>query len=850
MVWRGKFNMSNVNTRKSEFKNFNLSNSSICFLGAFLLSVFILFIGFLKLEIWPMGDYTVLITDSLHQYLPFYTELQRKLVSGDSLLYSFSGGFGFNFLTTIAYYLASPLNLLMRFIPTENVCDFMDYLILFKLACCSGVFAWYLSKRGGNRLMTIAFGMAYGCSSFMIGYYFNIMWLDSLIMLPLIMYGLEKLIKGGNGLLYCLSLFYGIWCNYYIGFMLCIFSILYFIVIECSSDRKPLKRYLVDVVKFGFLSLVAGCMSSVLLFPVYLGLKETEAATKDAIPGSIVFFSSLKDILKSHMAMLEPINVTNTQAGQNIYCGVAVIPGVILYLFDSKKKKRERVARLMLCALLALSFTLNIMNYMWHGFHEQNGIPNRFAFLYIAVMLSMAYEAFIDIKEFAAWKIILSVVIPLAFLVYCFINEQNACLPYIVTLSLLLLYLPSFFIYKMGPRKLLVLLPGLIALEITVNAIFGMAMNGNVTRGFYIKDAASYNHMVDERDIDQSFYRSEIDRQHMRNVSMYAGATSIVMFNSTMQQSVIDFCREIGMEARMNKNGYYGVTKIMNDMFGVRYVASPARKAQQFYGMEMVAGYGPFDLYENNNALSLGYMVDPEVVYFDPKEQDNPFDVQNKLLRSAVGVYELFHLEDTIEAKDGEINKIEVPDGKQIYLYLPRQVEEITVDTPEYKRTVDTYNDFIYPLNRVGKNDEASFTVKLKENQDSVLCQIWYCDQEDYETAITLLSEHQLVVSKAEGNKIQGSIETDERGVLLTTVPYDKGWSIKVDGKDVDPVMVARTFIGINLTAGKHSIDMTYIPAGSMEGLLLSMVGLCLLIQYMIFALSRKFSRDTGFSSV
>lgn len=121
------------------------------FLAGFFLTVLITGIGFACLTVWPFGDKTVLIIDSLHQYLPFYTDMHNKLVNGGSLLYSFSGGLGYNFWSTYAYYLASPLNFLMVLIPTANVCDFMDLMILLKIGLCGGCFAWYLHRRDPKR---------------------------------------------------------------------------------------------------------------------------------------------------------------------------------------------------------------------------------------------------------------------------------------------------------------------------------------------------------------------------------------------------------------------------------------------------------------------------------------------------------------------------------------------------------------------------------------------------------------------------------------------------------------------------------------------------------------------------
>ncbi|MCD7735675.1 MAG: YfhO family protein, partial [Lachnospiraceae bacterium] len=121
------------------------------FLAGFFLSALVAGVGFALMGVWPFGDKTLLIIDSLHQYLPFYTDFHEKLVNNESLLYSFSGGLGYNFWSTYAYYMASPLNFLMVFIPTENVCDFMDLMILLKIALCGGCFSWYMHKHSEQR---------------------------------------------------------------------------------------------------------------------------------------------------------------------------------------------------------------------------------------------------------------------------------------------------------------------------------------------------------------------------------------------------------------------------------------------------------------------------------------------------------------------------------------------------------------------------------------------------------------------------------------------------------------------------------------------------------------------------
>lgn len=195
------------------------------FLTGYLLSAVILAVSFAMIKVWPFGDHYALIVDSIHQYLPFYTDFRNKLVEGSSMMYSWSGGLGYNFWSTYAYYLAAPSNFLLYFFPMKYVGDFMDLMIILRVGLCGGCFTWYLHKRKPEENWTpVAFGLAFALKSLILGYYFNLMWLDSIAMTPVVMYGIDQIVKGKSGKTFCLSLFYAIWCNYYIGFMLCLFS--------------------------------------------------------------------------------------------------------------------------------------------------------------------------------------------------------------------------------------------------------------------------------------------------------------------------------------------------------------------------------------------------------------------------------------------------------------------------------------------------------------------------------------------------------------------------------------------------------------------------------------------------
>lgn len=803
------------------------------FLAGFILTSIVTGIGFAAMGIWPFGDKTVLIIDSLHQYLPFYTDFHEKLVSGESFLYSFSGGLGYNFWSTYAYYLASPLNFLMAFIPVENVCDFMDLMILLKIGLCGGCFSWYLHLRDPKRkYLPAVFGMMFALSNFVIGYYFNIMWLDSIAVLPLIMYGIEQITKGKSGRLFGISLFYALWCNYYIGFMLCIFSCLYFLVRWISRTEITWKGVWKSCLAFGWYALLAGGMAALVLMPAFMGLSTSESMQGNNFPTTMKFYENLAELLENHMAFLEPVNISSSQVGLNVYCGVSTVILAILYLFDHKIKIRERAAHLGLCALLLLSFAWNILNYIWHGFHIQNGLPNRFAFIYIAILLIMAYDALGHLRELAAVKVIVSAVIPAAFLVWRYLIPDQEIPEYVffISIGLVMLHLGLLLTGKYMERRqwnaFCAVFAAALLIEVTANGIYGISCNGSVTRSIYLDDQREYKTMMAPQP-EESFFRSEVDRQRMRNVTMYVGGNGLIMFNSTMSGAFIDLCDAIGMEARTNKNGYIGVTKLMNDVFGIKYMASPSKDADTMYQFAKIAQENGLALYKNQNALSLGFMVNEDILHWDTAAGE-PLEVQNSFVELATGLEPIYVLDRYIEMEDEQNYGIKIPENKQVYLCIDTRVKKIELNTPEYEKSFSDYTDHLYVINGTPDNNMADFTVELKDTQTTVQAEVYTCENERYQEVRDALAEHQLQDVAVTGNTVSGQVETDEAGILLLTIPYDAGWEIRVDGQKTEASVIGGALTGIHLDPGTHTIKMKYTPSGLWAGSAVSLI--CLLL--------------------
>ncbi len=826
--------------RTEQEERFRKTKNKCCFFG-FAIPSLTMALAFAVNGVFPFGDRGVLIIDSLHQYLPFFTEFHEKLANSENLLYSFGGGLGFNFWATFAYYLASPLNFLVALFPKENMMDVMALFIVLKIGLCGLTMSWYLVHRNkGRSYYPIAFSSMFALSSFIIGYYFNLMWLDSIAMLPLIMMGIERIVKGerkGCGL-YCLSLFYGLYCNYYIGFMLCLFSCLYFLVQWVSSRHYAPKKILQSCVKFAWYSLLAGGMAAIVLLPAFLGLGTTESA-ENSFPTQIKFYVENLSQLTSHFILVEPITIADNQIGVNAFCGTAAMILSCLFVLDKKRSKRERMARVLLTLFLFASFDINALNFIWHGFHVQNGLPNRFAFLYIAMILIMGFDALSDIRRLSWKRIEIACVIPLAFVCYAAATNlgERELYTYVVTIVMLIIYGGIFIVYRTRRMREYAFRSAVISLlvfEMIATGIFGVCMNGTVGRSTYLNDQKAFEETAKRRQ-EQGFYRTEIDSSRMRNENMFMGANGVVLFSSTMPAATVDLCKSLGIEARTNKNGYNGYTKLTNDLFGVKYVLS-GTNSDSLYQMQQVDYEDPLYLYQNSGALSLGFMVNSEIKDWDIT-QGIPMEVQNQFVELATGHTPIFFMNQNIALQESEKTyTIVLPAGKQVYLDMPKAVEKLTVTTPEYSKKYDKYNNHLYDLGCFSEDTTATVTATLKEGQESVMANAYVCDDTVYQEVHELLADEQMEQEVVEDGKIRGTITAKQRGTLLLTVPYDTGWTVKVDGEEVEAYRVGEAFTGIDLTEGTHTIAMDYTPEGLGLGTLISFIcaGLYLATEMMV----------------
>ena len=170
------------------------SNNAFVIL-AFCIPFLVMLINFAIKKFAPFGDQQILVVDLWHQYYPFLVDFQDKLISGQSMLHSWTNGMGGNYLALMSYYVASPINFLTAFVPADFLREFLMLSVCVEVGCASGFMAIFLKKTfHRNGLPLVFFSAGYGFCAFFMGYYWNTIWLDTVCITPLVVIGVVKLL--------------------------------------------------------------------------------------------------------------------------------------------------------------------------------------------------------------------------------------------------------------------------------------------------------------------------------------------------------------------------------------------------------------------------------------------------------------------------------------------------------------------------------------------------------------------------------------------------------------------------------------------------------------------------------
>lgn len=786
-------------------------------LAAFFVPVLVLVVIFAQRGIFPFGEECFLRTDMYHQYAPFFSEFQYKLTHGGSLLYSWDIGMGVNFSALYAYYLASPMNWLVALCPRQFLIEFMTVLIVIKTGLSGLSFTWYLRKHTGTREFgSCFFGIFYALSGYMAAYSWNIMWLDCILLFPVILFGLERLVKEKKGMVYCIALGLSILSNYYISIMICIFMVIYAVVLVILYPPKTGKEFAATAGRFTLYSLLAGGLAAVVLLPEIYALQATASGNFD-FPKTVSSYFSIFDMIARHIGNVQ------TEIGldhwPNIYCGVAVLMLLLLYLGNKNIKIKEKAVYFSLLLFFYASFSVNVLNFIWHGFHYPNSLPCRQSFIYIALVLVMCYKAYLELKN-TPWKhIVMAFWGAAAFVILAekLVDNEEQFHFAVFYAAILFLALYTGCIYLYHSRKwcrdgVLLAVLGLVFCESAVN----MAVTSipTTSRTAYVKDNEDTMLLADS--IRPSvFYRIEKGESRTKNDGAWMNFPSASLFSSVASAAMSDFFKSVGCESSTNAYSVKGSTPFIDALFATRYGIYPDQQPAD--GLkEQIGRQGSMWFYENKYTLPVGFVMPQDMETNWVLDSGNPANVQNDL-SSALGVSNLLVPAEGVS--EGKKLTFTADASGDYYVYVTnKKVEEVSAEIGERSLSFDNVDrGYFLELGYLPKGQEVILQSQTDGNP-AMQAEIWRFDPEAMEEIYQCLSKSPLELSSWTDTGLAGSINTPEGGTMFTSIPYDKGWKIWVDGTAVSGRPVFDAFLGVDLEPGEHKIRLSYEPQGLKTG--------------------------------
>ncbi len=839
---------------------------------AFLLPVISMLIIFAVQEIFPFGDRSFLNIDMYHQYFPFLTEFYHKIKNGESLFYSWNTGIGSNFLALYVYYLATPTNWLALLCPEHYLMEFISYMVILKIGLCGVSFSYYLKKHfQTNSPMILFFATMYALSGYMAAYNWNVMWLDCIVLAPIIIWGLEQLVLEGKCRLYCLTLALAILSNYYICIMICIFLVLYFFVLlfeKNPSDKdmaapitfpvlnKIHSFYGKAILRFGVYSLLAGGMSAILLLPEIAALRFTEF-TAFNFPNEVKTYFSVLDMLARHCFRVDI--ETGLDHWPNIYCGVAVFLLLPLYVLQKRIPFRQKAAKLLLLAFILISFSTNMLNFIWHGFNYPDSLPARQSFLYIFLILIMCFEAFLYIRESSRseiMKVSFGVLFFILLLEKLITDDAFTGVSFLATGIFLICYGILICLYRNRrmTKHAMIALIALVVAETGLNTY--LTSCSTVSRSTYLSNYDSYQELT-SRTIEEEndFFRFEKFARRTQNDAMLIGFPAASCFSSTSNALVKDFYEKYGMKSSKVYYCYDGATPVTAALLANRYMLYTLdRGYDNLFSLE--EREGNLYMYRNLYSLPLGYMIPnaqnktaftsaDDIVEklhdgISYSKSQNPIDRQNELV-AQLGISSPVFLPVSLD-QTGSSASLTVSDSGHYYAHTYNtKIDTIKMTAGDTSKDYkDIKKKYILDLGY----HEAGSTISLSSKNGEVLnLSAYLVDEAALNEFINTLSMQTMTVTSYDETHLTGQITVTQPGQLVLSVPYEPGWTLLVDGEEASIDLFEDTFISVALPKGEHSISISFFPKGFLPGVAISLI--CAAI-YLMIEFWKKYSTKKG----
>ncbi len=827
-----------------------------------LISVAFLFSGR-----FPGGKRIFLTGDYYIQYVQFIKMFLRHLFSGESLAYSFELSMGMPTWAAYADVCFNPWNIIFLLIPDIDVAAFI--VMIGKLMLAAALFSFFAGRMTkAPAYMRILLGTAYALCGYNICFYYNIQFLDGVYLLPLLVYLVYRLVYTGKAGALCLVYAYSFIVMFYTGYLLGIFSFLVWILMMWAIYGKQKEKYSACIGRYLICVMIAVMLSAVVTLPTAVFLLKQHAEQSG---GTFVLSVKIREIFLSFLtgAMQGPEGRLPA-----VYSSIpALLLGIYFFLDKEVSVRMKKIAGvlglfLVVCTLWTPAFL------MLHGFDAPDGSGYRFAYLYsFCILAAAAVKSGQKDEAKDLWKPMVLVVAVTAVIMYCISAKGTG--EEVISLTEFFTSMVFLGIYALCPgwesassAKQKKIFMGTICAELVFNAFFCMIPDVDSlerSSSYYNQwqqqgqEAIRRINQMEEK--DGEFYRVYYENAMHNNNSMFLGYRGIGYFSSIEQPVLRSTLYRLGYATSDRVVRDYGSTPVMRMLLAQKYLVhatDPRFENGEAYFVK-----------KNDRTLPVAFTVSDGGLEHLP-ESDNVFQIQNWLVSTMTGEdIEVFReytgdifaeKNGTLIQQEGEGWKItadsesggwvsfftEPESDQDIYCYFSQK------DTANIGKSamIGTTLDVGTPLAPsylsmphimpVGKGEDDRWEVRIAlragEATETSFQNMYfvYLDETELDRAYQILSAAKGQF-QCKGAEIRGTVEAQAgKTMLFTSIPYDEGWKVYVDGKETETIsLLDGAFLATYLTPGKHEIWMRYTNCWLNIGLGITLIGgLALVILY------------------
>lgn len=848
---------------------------------SFLLPLLIMSIYFIYRHMAPFGKSSLLTVDLGQQYIDFFSFFHNTLLHHPgSLFYSFSKALGGETTSIWAYYLLSPFNLILLFFSKSSLTTAVFIITVIKYGFSGLSIAWVLQKVkliSKSSFMLPAFATSYALCGWIIANQLNLMWLDALITLPLVIYGLEKLVTDKNPVPYVIWLSITLIVNYYMAYMICIFTILYIIFALIYHEKELSNKPTTIIRSYIFSSITSGLISACLLLPTYILLKNSKMTFSLKNTKSIFEYNPLKIIGKLYPGSF---NFKQMPSGQpNIFVGSLIIILLIAFFTTKKINLKTKLTSLIITLFLLLSTCFKPLDLFWHAGQFPIWYPSRFSFIICFWFIWLAAIYWSKQKCINNTTLITSLILLILSDLYLFINENSfnfiknnqiiiGSIFFLVVLCLLTNKI------KFINNYLTIILLIISVIDMTTNASMSLNNLSYVPQNQF----GIYTNQIDKasainKNINSGFYRIGTTFQRTRDDGMQGDYFTPAHFGSTLERKTIGFFDLIGLPDGDGFVNYSNGTLLTDALLNLKYFWTYNYNNPKFNDdfpqitvkpdltrYPIIKNAHPIIICHNPYALNVGYMVNKKInklKYLVNDDVTNQNQLWNYLLNKPqnnklIKVDNFNNLQSvntsfSLKVTNNTFHKLNNYRPAQITLsFIPKTNDPYYLNIGpniNYKNVsmllngqpLNQYKTFRNNilLNVSDKDKRKKQTITFQFLKNDLWLQnvtLYHLDMKQFNTGIKTLKSHQFKVTSWGQTFIKGTVNaTKKQTTLMTSIPYELGWHATVDGKKASLHKVADEFIAINLKPGNHNIELYYRTPFLGLGIFLSCIGLFIL---------------------